>query len=516
MKHVMALVGGGLSILACVASARAAPESATVRTDKGVVQGTTDAGVSSFKGIPYAAPPVGARRWSEPQSAAPWEGTRNAVEFGNACTQNPEGAETIGVVPLTLSEDCLYLNVWTAKPDTRARQPVIVWIHGGGFFYGSGAQAVYDGVPMAKKGVVFVSFNYRLGALGFFAHPALEKTRPRGPVNFGLLDQVAALKWVQANIANFGGDPGNVTIMGQSAGARSVLAHFASPVSRGLFHKGIALSNYIVPDAGRDKAMAVGTRLGELVGLEVPSDADELRAIPAKRFFGLTDKDARLGPVPIVGDEILPKSISDTFAAGEQARLPLIIATTSADSSVASAFGVEPKALLDRFGVGGRALRLLYPRVASDDEFAAQVLRDVIFTMSARQLAHRHARHAPVWRAYFDYVPSAHRRNWSAGVPHSGDIAYYLDTIDRESAAGSKLSLHDRAIARTASSYVASFAKRGVPAGRGGPAWERDRRFRDRTLVFGRVRIQSQPNFMRVRLDTIAGATGIAAVFARR
>ncbi len=516
MRYFMALISAGLLLIAGVPPAGAVVQGATVRTDKGTVQGATDAGVSSFKGIPYAAPPTGARRWLEPQPAESWEGARSAVEFGQACIQNTELAKAIGVAPLSFSEDCLYLNVWTSKLDADARLPVIVWIHGGGFVLGSGAQAVYDGTPMAKKGVVFVSFNYRLGALGFFSHPALEKQRPRGPVNFGLLDQVAALKWVRANIRRFGGDPENVTIMGQSAGGQSVLAHFASPLSRGLFHKGVALSSYLMPDANREKAVAVGARIGNLVGLEIPSDIDELRAISAARFVGLDDKEARLGPVPVAGDEMLPKSISDTFAAREEARVPLIVATTSADSSVAWAFGVEPKAILDRFGAGGRALRPLYPGVSSDDEFASQVLRDVFFTMSARQTAHRHARHAPTWRAYFDFVPSAYRSAWSLGVPHAGEIAYYLDTAHRDSAAAGKLTLRDRAMARTVSSYIVSFAKRGVPMGRGGPTWDRDRRSRDRTLIFGRAKIEQRVNFMRPRLDAIAGATGLAAVFARR
>ena len=493
-----------------------AQENAAVRTDRGIVQGVTDRGVLSFKGIPYAAPPVGAARWREPLPVEKWDGTKRADVYGSACIQKPGLSEANGAAPGSLSEDCLYLNVWTPKLDARARLPVIVWIHGGAYIFGAGGLALYDGTPIAKKGSVFVSINYRLGALGFFAHPAIEKATPGGPMNFGLLDQVAALKWVRSNIARFGGDPGNVTIMGQSAGGRSVLAHFASPLSRGLFHKGVALSAYILPDARRDKALAIGTRIASLVAHGDATDLDALRALPAARFEYFDDKEAQLGPVPIVGDAMLPKSIADTFAAGEEARLPLIVGNTSDDASVIAAFGIEPEKLIDNLGAAGLGLRLLYPGAPEGEPFARQALRDVVFTMNARWIAHRHARWARTWRAYFDYVPAHNRASWMYGVPHGGDVPFYLDTGDIYEGTREHFTAQDRAIAKVASDYIVAFARTGTPTARTGPVWQRDRRLRDRSLVFGREKVEPRSNFMRIRLDTMTGVTRLLDAFACR
>jgi len=198
-----------------------------VRTQSGIVEGVVDADVMSFKGIAYAAPPVGELRWKEPRSPGSWDGTRKADAYGNACIQTPGVSAKAGGDPGPLSEDCLYLNVWTPRTQPAARLPVIVWIHGGAYVFGAGGLPGYNGAPLAKKGAVVINLNYRLGALGFFAHPALERESTGGPANFGLLDQIAALEWVQRNIAAFGGDPGNVTIIGQSAGRRAFSRCFA-------------------------------------------------------------------------------------------------------------------------------------------------------------------------------------------------------------------------------------------------------------------------------------------------
>ncbi|MDP3378936.1 MAG: carboxylesterase family protein, partial [Brevundimonas sp.] len=214
----------------------------TVRLENGTVQGAVAGDIVAFKGLPYAAPPVGERRWRPPAPAANWEGTRDATTYGAICIQAPANGDP-GVGPLPMSEDCLTLNVWA--PVERAEPlPVMVWIHGGGYNNGSGTAALYDGSALARRGVVVVTINYRLGRLGFFDHPALAADRPADEPagNYGVMDQIAALEWVHDNIAALGGDPGNVTIFGESAGGVAVTQLMIAPSARGLFHKAIVQS----------------------------------------------------------------------------------------------------------------------------------------------------------------------------------------------------------------------------------------------------------------------------------
>ncbi|MEO5579149.1 MAG: carboxylesterase family protein, partial [Gemmatimonadaceae bacterium] len=288
-----------------------------IRTRQGDVEGLNVSGLAIFKGIPYAAPPVGDLRWRSPNPPAPWRGVRKAEKFGNACVQNPKTSIDNGGDPGSISEDCLYLNVWSPNANPSARLPVMVWIHGGALIFGSGSVPLYDGSPMARRGAVVVTLNYRLGQLGFFSHPALDKESRNGPVNFGLLDQIAALRWVQQNIAAFGGDAANVTILGESAGAQSVLAMFTSPLAKGLFRKGIAQSPYGIPVATRAQAREAGVRVADTVGLRGASaTAAELRAVPADRFRVLGGRGLSVQPVFVVGDAALPKSILDVFQSG--------------------------------------------------------------------------------------------------------------------------------------------------------------------------------------------------------
>ena len=321
-----------------------------VQVSNGALQGTMDHDVLVFRGIPYAVPPVGANRWRPPAAAADWSGVRDASAFGDACIQPPGMSAENGGDPGPLSEDCLYLNVWTPTVSPGRPLPVVVWIHGGAYVFGGGSVEGYSGVPYARDGVVFVTLNYRLGALGFFAHPALNG-EPGTVANFGLMDQIAALHWVQKNIAAFGGDPGNVTIMGQSAGARSVVALYTSPLASGLFQKGVAMSAYVLPEAGREKAESVAANIATAVGLDgADATADELRSVPGMAFAKIDAPDTSLGPVPIVGDLVLPKSAAEVFADGREAKLPLIVGSTSDDASVIAAFGLSPEAIIEKLG----------------------------------------------------------------------------------------------------------------------------------------------------------------------
>ena len=246
MSYTRVLIVAAAAVLALTRPTTAAGPSDQVRVDAGALKGATDDGVLSFKGIPYAAPPVGNLRWKPPQPVTPWTGVRPATAYGSDCMQLPfpGDAAPLGTPP---AEDCLVVNVWRPA-DASTKLPVMVWIYGGGFVNGGSSPAVYDGSQFAKRGVVLVSFNYRVGRFGFFAHPALTKESPNGPLgNYTFLDQIAALKWVQKNIAAFGGDAGNVTIFGESAGGGSVLTMMTSPLAKGLFQKAIIESG-----GGRD------------------------------------------------------------------------------------------------------------------------------------------------------------------------------------------------------------------------------------------------------------------------
>jgi para-nitrobenzyl esterase len=498
-----------------ITSAQAEP--VTVKTRLGEVRGTAENGVASFKGIPYAAPPVGNLRWREPRPAAAWTGARQADAYSAACIQVPGLSAENGGDPGRLSEDCLYLNVWTPRAERSAKLPVIVWIHGGGYVFGAGGLPVYNGRPMAQKGAVFVSINYRLAQLGFFAHPALERESPGGVTNFGLLDQIAALKWVQANIAAFGGDSGNVTIMGQSAGGKSVLALYASPLARGLFHKGVAMSSYIVPDAAREKALEVGAKVADALGLQgAKATAAELRAVPAERFGEIKGQGLSNAPVPIRGDKVLPQSIESTFAGGREAAAPLIVGNTSNDSSVVAAFGIDAGEVLKRLGAAGFLVKALYPGIKDDAELARQVARDLVFTMPVRGIADRHAKRAPTWRYYFDYVAVKQQPGSPSGAAHGAEIPYFLDTGDIFEGTREIFTDADRALARTASDYLFAFAKDGRPSAPSAPPWPSDTRVRDRTMVFG-GKVEVERRFMRARLNVMIGASKIAGrLLARR
>jgi para-nitrobenzyl esterase len=509
---LLALIEGGI--------ARIVPaQSPIVETREGEVEGTrqiisSGPGVFSFKGIPYAAPPVGALRWKKPGPAAAWDGVRKADAYSPACIQMPGLSAANGGDPGPLSEDCLYLNVWTPKPDAAARLPVMVWIHGGAYIFGAGGMPLYDGGPLASKGAVFVSMNYRLGALGFFAHPALENENPGGPVNFGLLDQIAALKWIRKNIAQFGGDPENVTILGQSAGAKSVLALFASPLARGLFQKGIAMSSYSVPDATRAKAIEIGVRVANEFGLPgARASAEELRRVPAERFGPMRGEELSIAPVPISGDEVLPRSIADTFAAGKEAPLPLILGNTSDDSSVVAAFGINPAEVVKKMRGAGMLLKALYPGVRNENELARQAARDVIFTLPVRVVADKHSKLAPAWRYYFDYV-AVNSRAGLPGVAHGGEIAYALDTCDIYEPTKNTFTNADRDYARRVSQFWFQFAKVGKPISEGNSSWPGDTATRDRTMLFGEA-MQVKTDFMRARLNVFIAAGKILATFGK-
>lgn len=487
------------------ASAQPAPTPVVV-TPSGSVSGVRAGELAVFRGLPYAAPPVDALRWREPQPATAWKGVRKAEAFGPACMQAPGAAELAGAgAPGPLSEDCLTLNIWTPGPQASAKRPVMVWIHGGALVFGSGRQQAYDGSALAARGVVVVTLNYRMGALGFFDHPALAG-QSGGVVNYGLLDQVAALRWVRDNIAVFGGDPANVTIFGESAGAQSVLALFASPKARGLFHRGIAQSPYGIPSHTREKARTVSINVASAVGLGgARATAAQLRAVPAARFFaGLKGEDLTLAPGFVAGDAVLPQTILQAFQQGRQARLPLIVGNNSDEATVATAFGLDPAQIVQRLGAGKVLLKPLYPGVTDNAQLGREVVRDLVFTAFARRIAYLHSQSAPTWRYYFSHVQTGLRPR-PPGVGHGGEIVYVMGTGESCNCMPARFSDADRALSRMVGDYWTSFARSGVPTAKGAPAWPRDGTQRAQVMEFRRTPTP-RADFMRTRLNVMIGA----------
>jgi para-nitrobenzyl esterase len=468
-----------------------------VLTDNGLVEGSTAGGVSTFLGLRYAAAPVGPLRWRAPEKALPWQGVQSAQTVGAACIQPPTmSLDNAGGDVRPIAEDCLFLNIWTADPAPGAKLPVMVWIHGGALAFGSGGVPIYDGTPLARRGAVVVGINYRLGALGFFAHPSLAGEG--GDMNFGLLDQIAALQWVQHNIAAFGGDPKNVTIFGQSAGAMSVLALFTSPLARGLFSQGIAQSPYGIPSHALANARAVALRVATAVAGK-DATATQLRAVPAQTFGAINDKNATLSPGFIVGDRALPGTILGAFRRGTEAAAPLIIGNTSDDSSVAVSFGVDPAAVIQRLGVARVVARSLYPPGLGDAQLGRQTMRDLIFTAFARRIAYLHSSRAPTWRYYFGYVAEGARTS-SHGVGHGGEIAFSMDTLDQCNCFKSPPTDADREVAHRMADHWFEFARIGSPVPGNDDAWPRDGR-RDASLLDVTATEDVRADFMKRRLN---------------
>jgi para-nitrobenzyl esterase len=458
---------------------------ASVRTESGQVSGSGGE-IVAYKGIPYAAPPLGDLRWRPPQKPAPWSGVRECQAFGDDPLQGPRGE---GRGP-RYSEDCLTLNVWTPGG---ARRPVMVWFYGGGFMVGSASYAMYDGAALARKGVVVVTVNYRLGIFGFMAHPALTAESPHhASGNYGFLDQVAALQWVRENIAGFGGDPGNITIFGESAGAVSVAAHLVSPLSRGLFHRAILQSPailrrlYTLDAAERAAVAAVGT------------DIAALRAMPAEE---LLPKAARIGagpgrltapqPIRMITDGwAFPEDERAALLAGHFAHVPMIIGGVEAEGPF-FVRNMPVKTLADYqgftetgFGPFAAEARRLYPASSDAAVFDAvsAFFADSLFNYGVRGMARLNAGAGmPTWR----YLFTRRRGNKAAPPSHVEEVPYMFGTLDAPFFGGNPPTDDaDRALSQTMMEAWVRFAATGDPNG-GGLAWPAYDPARDDYVVFG-------------------------------
>jgi para-nitrobenzyl esterase len=331
---------------------------------------------------------------------------------------------------------------------------------------------------------VVVTFNYRLGPLGFFAHPALDEAAPGGPVNFGLLGQIAALEWVRDNIRAFGGDPDNVTILGESAGAQSVLALFASPIAQGLFHKGIAQSPYGLPSHSPSEARGVGIEVARALDLDGENASlAELRGVPAGAFASIIGRGRSLAPSLVYGDAALPAPILDRFEQGQSAAVPLVIGNNSNEASVAELFGIDPASLVQKLGVAKIGVRLLFPEATDDADLARHAVRDAVFGAFGKRIADLHSRRAPAWRYYFSYLPEQ-QQGTEPGVPHGGEIAFVLGTLDRTPAYRDIHTPADDRVAERMTAYWLAFARTGRPAPTGEPEWSPSTARQSRTMEF--------------------------------
>ena len=464
---------------AALLSAPFTSQASTVRTESGLVMASGVGGLAVFKAIPFAAPPVGALRWREPQAPRPWSGIRHADAFAPACMQS--GVSMPGETPLMVSEDCLYLNIWVPARSSHAHLPVMVWIYGGGFSNGSASMPLYWGDRLAQKGIVVVTFGYRVGPLGFLAHQELTaESAHHTSGNYGFLDQIAALRWVKRNIAAFGGDPEQITIAGQSAGAASVSILMASPLAAGLFERAIAESggmfeplqlapNYQLANAERE-GQAYATSLGVM-------SLSALRALPANKLL-----EGKAGDIshPVVDPYVLPLSPYDAFVSGRVHGVPVLLGSNAdearslipdLDSIRASSFDAD---ITKRWGALPPQLLSAYPHATDDQAREARLAfeRDLRFGWDIWAWARLAAANAnsPVYYYHFTRKPpfpdGSVYGGW--GASHFSELWYTFAHLDQERWAWKPA---DRKLSDTMSSYWVNFVKTGNPNAAGLPNW---------------------------------------------
>jgi para-nitrobenzyl esterase len=459
-------------VIACGYVVGATPD--VVQVDGGQIAGVAADGVRAFKGIPFAAPPVGDLRWKPPQPVVAWTGEKSATGFGASCSQSSRlGAEA------KTSEDCLFLNVWA--PATAKDTPVMVWIHGGSNLNGSGSRPNYDGQAFAKDGIVTVTINYRLGALGFFAHPELTKAAGTADplANYGLMDQTAALRWVQANIAQFGGDPKNVTIFGESAGAIDIYALLGLKTSKGLFKRAILESNITWGDSPPlAKAEEDGKALVARAGAPETATLADLRAMPADKLVA-----AAGGPQqPMVDGLFMTETSLQAVANGHVVDVPLIIGTNSFEASLIAQREKDVKAQTDWTNAQAGA--------------------------PARFIATKTAKGQPTWLYFFSYIAEG-RRDSSPGAAHASEIFYVFGGMNPPVPTGSgpapEPTAADKAMASLMHSCWVAFAKTGQPKCASGPGWPKYEARQDQLMEFG-VSSGVRTNFRKSELDAATAA----------
>ena len=499
----------GLGLASALAAFGAAHAADTVRVAQGTLHGQTTGPITAFKGVPFAAPPVGDLRWRPPAPPPAWRGVREASAYGPMCMQ-------MRAVPADTnqSEDCLTLNVWTpASAKGGQKLPVMVWIHGGSFTGGSGSSPIYDGTHLAERGVVLVTVNYRLGRLGFFAHPALTAEAGAGPVgNYGIMDNIAALKWVRANISAFGGDPANVTAFGESAGGILINFLMTAPEARGLFAKAISESGF-----GRSAGVPIrgdADRTGEKIGLAYAasvgvtgSGSEAAKALRALSAAQLSQPAGGIGaagqPGPMVDGLVIPEPPPQAFAHGHEAKVPYIAGGNSWEASLFPQTAKDPEATLSRLGAARPAIVAAY---GGDPAGVAQDLTTETTVIEPdRYLARLHAKNGQkAWTYFFSYVPLAQRTE-QRGMGHGGEIIYAFSNVPHQplSFGGRTLPAgtpEDFKVSTAMTDYWAAFAKRSDPDSAGGVAWPQAEPG-DNVLEFGADGVHVRPAFHQRTLD---------------
>ena len=471
----LALIGA-VSILALPGTVAWADPTASlvVRTTAGSVSGTQiSGGIVAFKGIPYAAPPIGRLRWRAPQPPAPWSGIRDASHFGDDCMQTPY------VIPTgqKASEDCLTISLWTTPNDRQAHRPVMVFIYGGAFIGGSSAYPLYDGAGLAREGVVVVSFNYRVGIFGFLAHPELSGESPQhASGNYGLLDQIAALQWVKANIVAFGGDSSRITVFGESAGAVSIAVLMTSPLAKGLFEQAILQSPTLPPLASLAAAEKAGTAVGLQIAALRQLSAAELLAHNDSFFPRSDERTVRLTafPAPVVDGYLLPEQPRTVFEKGPLNAVPMIVGINADEGRMFS-------------GEGASAA-------------ASAAVGDATFVESARWIARGTSQHQA---KTFAYVFTRSVRGGPLPPTHSEELPFMFGSLEQPSFIKHPApAADDLRLSGLMMHTWARFAATGDPNGPGLPQWPRYERTTDPYLEFGTV-IRSGTAFRKAQLDAI-------------
>lgn len=481
-----------------------------VKIKSGFIKGMMSENVNIFKGIPFAAPPVGQYRWRPPQPVKSWQGVKDATQFGPDCAQAGWGG-TPGTITKGSSEDCLYLNVWTpADANSKAKLPVMVWIHGGGFVGGSGSEATNFGDQFAKQGVVLVTINYRLGRLGFFAHPALSKENPNEPKgNYGYMDQIAALKWVKENISCFGGNPKNVTIFGQSAGGVSVHSLLTIPTAKGLFHKAISHSG-----GGRDgvltgrpinkenvdsfyplSAEIIGVNFAKKHGIE-KNDIESLSKLRQLRVEdvvdGGLDTDGQGGPRiysgPILDGKLVLETAESAYKSGRHLKVPLMIGSCNAEISGNFVNGSQTKdELFSLFGKWQNEAKAAYDPNGTI-EFAEVMTKfntDWVWAEPARMTARAfEAKGSSVYFYQFSYVPTAQKERMKYGAGHGSEVAYVFNNLKARWVI-TEVTATDQKVGDMMNAYWANFAKTGNPNGKDLPNWPVYSKLKNEILEIG-------------------------------
>ncbi|SOE21437.1 para-nitrobenzyl esterase [Spirosomataceae bacterium TFI 002] len=480
-----------------------------VKTDKGWVEGMVEKDILTFKGIPFAAPPVGELRWKKPIEHEPWSGKLECKEFSASPIQNKPTpfycwSEEFIAPPEPLSEDCLYLNIWTKGNKGGRKKPVVMWIYGGGFVSGSSACSVYDGTAYAEQDVVFVSINYRVGIFGFLAHPELSaESNGEASGNYALLDQIQGLKWIQKNIDAFGGDPNNVTIIGQSAGSFSVQALVASPLAKGLFNKAIGHSGGLLGTA-RGVSLADAEATGnEIVEKIDAGNISQLRELSAEELFNKYKKAGSARMAPVLDGYVLPSNLEEHFKAGHHNDVPFITGWVTGDGSLGDSFKITPEQYKEniekKYGVNSSEYLKQFPgKTLKEVKKSSEKAGMINFAVNTAMLWSKYNK-SPSYIYEFDHVPTDKPDFPNYGAFHTADVPFALHTLNKWDRPWQKSDLD---MENAMSSYWINFIKTGNPNSKNLASWP-EHGTSSKAVLMLKSTIEARNEYLQQELDLI-------------